>query len=127
LASSTQFALSEPKGGFHQPQSKGFDFYNPSEDVTKNNRTIHSPLVTSNLAPPQKLDHDCLMQSRKSAETNSGRSLQILIFQASSTSVSKLNSFAGNILRTSSLASKFYPDFAHVAVRKSFDSKDLAV
>jgi hypothetical protein len=92
--------------------------------------TIHSLPVTSNLAPPQKLDHDCPMQSlyscRKSAETNSGRSLRILIFQASSTSVSKLNSFAGNILRTSSLASKSYPDFAHVAVRKSFDSKDLS-
>jgi hypothetical protein len=93
--------------------------------------TIHSLPVTSNLAPPQKLDHDCPMQSlsicRKSLGTNSSRSPRILILQASSTSVSKLNSFVRNILRTSSLDSKFYSDFVQPEVCKSFDFIDLAV
>jgi hypothetical protein len=50
----------------------------------------------------------------------------MLILQASSTAVAKLNSFVRKILQTSSFDSKFYPDFAPNEARKSFASKDLA-
>jgi hypothetical protein len=63
---------------------------------------------------------------RRSLGTNSGRSPRILIPESSAACVAKLNSFARNILQTSSFDSKFYPDFAPNESRKSFASKDLA-
>ena len=87
------------------------------------NSNDSQPPVTSNLASPQKLDHDCLMQSLSSCR----KGPRSLIVQASSTTVSKPISFAPNILRTSYLDSRVYQDLARIEVCKPFDSIDFEV
>jgi hypothetical protein len=74
----------------------------PSQTCQQAIQAIHSPHMTSNLASPQKLAHDCPMQ-RPHCSRNK---------VAYATSVTPLISFIHNILRTNSLDSGFYSGLA---------------